>query len=72
MSTLIKVEEVQKMTTLSRSSVYLRCQESSEQYDPTFPKPVKLGGKKSRASAWIKEEVQAWIDSLRDGGGDNG
>ena len=50
---LLKLKEVQKMTGLSRSSIY------SYIYKGLFPSQVKLG---ERSVAWIDQEITAWID----------
>lgn len=52
----IRIEEVSRMTTLKRSSIYRRIAE----VPPAFPKPVKLGG---RTVAWSLAAVQAWMDA---------
>lgn len=49
---LLKIEEVKYMTGLSKSSIYLKIQESS------FPKNVSVG---LRAKRWKLSEVQQWI-----------
>jgi prophage regulatory protein len=51
MHKLDRLAAVRDMTGLSRSSIYA---------DPRFPKPVKIG---PRAVAWIREEVQDWINA---------
>lgn len=62
----IKRPQVQQETGLSRSTIYAKINPHSSQYDPTFPKPIKLG---VRSIAWIESEVQAWISSRRKVGG---
>jgi prophage regulatory protein len=51
---LIRLPVVLERVGYSRSRVYdlIKAKE--------FPKPVKLG---KRASAWVEEEVDAWINS---------
>lgn len=49
---LLRLNEVQGRTGLSRSEIYRRIREGD------FPKPVKLGKK---ASAWVLAEVEGWI-----------
>ena len=58
---LLRLLMVKKKTGLSRSSIYNRLNESSPYWDPTFPKPVKIG---MRAVAWREHEIDAWIKSL--------
>lgn len=58
----IKLKDVLAITGLSRSFVYALAQKGE------FPKPVKLS---ERSSAWVKSEVDEWIDAriaFRDGG----
>ena len=51
---LIKLKDVIDITGLSRSFVYALAQKGD------FPKPVKLS---ERSSAWVKSEVDDWIDA---------
>jgi prophage regulatory protein len=51
---MIKLKEVQKMTSLSRSSIYAYIDKG------IFPAQVKLT---HRSVAWINEEVTAWVES---------
>ncbi|TXH66595.1 MAG: AlpA family phage regulatory protein [Lysobacteraceae bacterium] len=48
----IRRDEVQRLTGLSRSSIYAR-----NQHDPDWPKPISLG---PNTVAWIESEVLAW------------
>ncbi|MDR9499739.1 MAG: AlpA family transcriptional regulator [Hydrogenovibrio sp.] len=50
---LIRMNEVRKLTGLSRSYVYALAAKGQ------FPKPVKLS---ERSAAWIESEVKNWID----------
>jgi len=63
MTTLIKLNEVKTLTTLSRSTIYKKVAEG------TFPAPIKLG---DRAVAWLETEIVNWIEqrieSHRSGG----
>lgn len=49
---LIKLKEVLRITSLSRSNLYALIQKNK------FPKPLKLS---ERSSAWLKFEVDDWI-----------
>ncbi|MFZ5532874.1 MAG: helix-turn-helix transcriptional regulator [Pseudomonadota bacterium] len=58
---IIRRREVERRTGLGRSSIYARIRPSPTRpndFDPTFPKPVAIGG---RAVGWIAAEVDAWI-----------
>jgi prophage regulatory protein len=49
---MIKLKEVQKMTSLSRSSIYAYIDKG------IFPTQVKLG---ARSACWIEQEVTEWL-----------
>jgi prophage regulatory protein len=51
---MLKLKQVQKMTGLSRSTIYAYIDKGA------FPKQVKLG---ERCVAWIEDEVIEWIDT---------
>ena len=51
---MIKLKEVQKMTSLSRSSIYAYIDKG------IFPTQVKLG---ARSVAWKNDEIIAWLES---------
>jgi prophage regulatory protein len=60
---IIKRPDVEKLTGLSRSSIY-RLAANGE-----FPHPVKIG---PRAVGWINSEIESWINhriAARDGKG---
>ena len=50
---LISRLQVEQITSLSRSSIYLLMSENR------FPKSIKIGNKRV---AWVAEEINAWID----------
>ena len=50
---LIRIHEVVLICGLSRTSIYYAVKLG------TFPMPIKIGG---RATAWIKQEVDAWVE----------
>jgi prophage regulatory protein len=50
---LVKRKKVEELTSLSRSSLYRLMS------DGIFPKPIRLG---SKSVAWLKSDVEAWID----------
>ncbi len=49
---IIRLPEVSQRVGLGKTAIYERIKEH------TFPAPIKLG----RASGWIEEEVQKWVD----------
>jgi len=52
--TMLKLKEVQKLTGLSRSSIYAYIDKG------LFPAQVKLG---ERSVAWLDTEIESWVDS---------
>lgn len=52
---LLRQPEVLKKCSLSRSALY-RLMEAGD-----FPRPVSIG---KRSKAWVKHEVEEWIDNL--------
>jgi prophage regulatory protein len=49
---------------LSKSAIYQKNDPKSPYYDPSFPRPVKLGG---RAVAWSSDAINAWMTSKLQG-----
>lgn len=58
---VLRRPELEKMTGISRSTIYEKLNPKSAYYDPTFPKPVRLG---SNTVGWIEDDVNAWISQL--------
>jgi len=50
---ILRVRKVEEKTGLKKSSIYAMVK------DGRFPEQIKLG---PRASGWVEEEVDAWID----------
>ena len=48
----LRLPEVKTITSLSRSTIYLRMEEGA------FPRSVSLGG---RAVGWVESEVLEWV-----------
>lgn len=61
----IKIAEVRRITSMSTTFIY------EHMLDNTFPKQVRLG---PRSVAWVKSEVQEWVQARiadsRPAGGD--
>ncbi|MDP7156620.1 MAG: AlpA family transcriptional regulator [SAR324 cluster bacterium] len=51
---LIRLPEVESLTGYRRSRIYDFVKQG------TFPQPLKIG---PRATAWVEDEVQGWIDA---------
>lgn len=60
---LLRLPQLQSRIGLSRTAVYERLDEKSPYYDPTFPKPIKLGDGKNPPIAWLESEVVEWINT---------
>lgn len=59
--TILRRKQVEACTGLSRSGIYAKLTPNPKRpgdYDPTFPRPVKLG---ARAVGWVESEVEAWV-----------
>jgi prophage regulatory protein len=59
-SRLCRCNEMQLLIGLSRSAIYDKLDPRSPRFDPSFPRPVKIG---TRAVAWLESELVAWVDS---------
>lgn len=51
---MIKLKDVQRITSLSRSSIYAYIDKG------IFPTQVKLG---ARSVAWLESDIQSWVES---------
>jgi len=68
---IIRLKEVISLTGLSRSTIYDKQNPKSSRFDSSFPQKVHLG---ERAVGWFKEEVESWLNSMRNislSGGDH-
>jgi len=57
---LIRIAQVEQITSFKKSTIYDRLTPDSSRYDPTFPRPMKING--SSTNVWVEEEVYAWVD----------
>lgn len=58
---VLRRKQVEARVGLSRSSLYARLTPNPKRpgdYDPTFPRPVRLG---ARAVGWIESEIDEWL-----------
>lgn len=57
---IIRIPEVEKITSLKRPTIYKRLKD-----DPTFPKPVPLSDSTARGApvGYVLAEVQQWVRS---------
>lgn len=56
---VIRIPEVTKKCGFSRSVIYGKLSKKSPNYDPTFPKPIKLS---SNAVGWFEHEIIQWLE----------
>ncbi|MGC9386440.1 MAG: helix-turn-helix transcriptional regulator [Hydrogenovibrio sp.] len=56
---LLNLNNLVKMLNISRSTIYRKIKPNAKQYDPTFPKPIKVGQKAIR---WRLSDVEKWLD----------
>lgn len=58
---LLTLREVMQRTGLSRSALYYRFDKNSSRFDPSFPRPIRLGSA-SNSIRFISSELDAWIE----------
>jgi prophage regulatory protein len=57
---VLRLKGVMHKTGDGRSTIYNKNNPASKYYDPTYPKPIRLGAK---SVGWIESEIDAWIES---------
>ena len=57
--TLLRMSQLSARLSISKSSIYDRLNPRSQRYDPSFPKPIKLG----HATAFLASEVETFIEA---------
>lgn len=57
---IVRVYQAPEVIGFSVSTIYNLLNPSSQYFDPSFPKPVKIG---SRAKGFRLSELEAWIAS---------
>ncbi|KAB2923695.1 MAG: AlpA family phage regulatory protein [Dechloromonas sp.] len=55
---VFRMTQIVAMVGKSRSSIYAMMNEKCPSFDPTFPRPLRLG---KRTVGWAMNEIQAWI-----------
>lgn len=60
---IIRRKELEQRLGYGRSCIYDRLDPNSPRHDPSFPRPISLGGM-SRSVGWIEHEVDAYISAL--------
>jgi prophage regulatory protein len=54
----IRRQEVERRTGKGRSTIYASLQHSNKRFDPSFPRPVRIG---PGSVAWVESEIEDWI-----------
>lgn len=63
---IIRRKQLEARLGLSRSTIYGKLTNNPnrpKEYDPTFPKPIRLGGENSRAVGWLESEIDVWLNA---------
>lgn len=55
---VVGIKKVLEMTSLSRSTHFEKLNKRSKSYDPTYPRPLKLG---ARSVGYVEQEVIDWV-----------
>lgn len=58
---LITLRELVDRLGISKSAVYRRLDPQEKLYDPSFPRPIKIGQNSSR---WIEAEIETWLQTI--------
>jgi len=58
---ILRLKKLQERIGLKRSAIYDRLYPKSPRYDPTFPKPVKLGNRDRAAMGFVESEIEEWL-----------
>lgn len=59
---ILRLPAVIEKCGLSRSTIYEKLNNRSPRYDPTFPKPLRLG---TAAVGWLQHEIIQWMLSKK-------
>jgi len=57
---ILRLPDVKARIGVERSSIYAKLDPKSKQHDPSFPKPIRLGG---RAVGWLDTEITQWLEA---------
>lgn len=57
---ILRRRDLEANLRLSRSTIYEKITPSSPRYDPSFPKPIRLGS--GTAVGWLAHEVEDWLN----------
>lgn len=57
---ILRLPELKLRIGVKRSSIYGKLDPKCKQFDPSFPKPVRLGG---RSIGWVDFEISQWLEA---------
>jgi prophage regulatory protein len=57
---VLRTKPMTEKSGVSRSSAYNKINPASKYFDPSFPKPIRLG---ARSIGWRESEIDTWIAS---------
>lgn len=60
--TILRRRQLEERIGLKRSTIYSRLDCNSKYFDPSFPKPIKLG-RIGTSVGWLEQEVDEYIQS---------
>lgn len=60
---ILRRRQLEAKIGIKRTAIYDRLNPKSKSYDPSFPKPIKLGSGNGRHATvgWLEGEVDAWL-----------
>ena len=64
-SMIVRPANLKATVGIGKTLAYAKINPASDRYDPAFPKPVKLS---TGCVGWLSSDLQAWLESLREGG----
>jgi prophage regulatory protein len=55
---VLRCKQVMERLALSRSTIYDKLSKLSPRFDPTFPRPIRLG---PNTVGWIESQLDDWL-----------
>ena len=55
---ILRIKEVATKLAIGKSTIYDWINPKSPRYDPSFPKPIKLGG---NSIGWVSTMIDDWL-----------
>ena len=60
---ILRRKQLEEKLGLGKSAIYARLDPKSPYFDPSFPKPIDLGGGKNPPIGFVESEVDTWLSS---------